>query len=245
MLANGSLISCNFSSFPLKIHNPKNPFQNPIKLRNSILPSLFVVGANFQYNSCVSDSICKTITIKRRQFQLQKWCCYSSLDTDRNPQEPALSDGDYLEEEVGGGGNGSDEERDWSTSFLLFGLWAGLMFYIFFLAPNQTPIMDSYFLKKLLNLKGDDGFKMNEILVALWYIMGLYPLVYSMLLLPTARSSKGSIPLWPFLVLSCVGGAYALIPYFVLWRPPPPPVEEQDLKRWPLNVLESKITAGG
>lgn len=133
--------------------------------------------------------------------------------------------------------------------------------------------MDSYFLKKLLNLKGDDGFRMNEVLVALWYIMGLYPLMYSMLLLPTARryfyrhpwlhfivklkllafnklidhiycSSKGSVPLWPFLVLSCIGGAYALIPYFVLWRPPPPLVEERDLKKWPLNVFESKLTAG-
>lgn len=57
-------------------------------------------------------------------------------------------------------------------------------------------------------------------------------------------SSKGSVPLWPFLVLSCIGGAYALIPYFVLWRPPPPPIEEQNLKRWPLNVFESKLTAG-
>ncbi|KAG6417035.1 hypothetical protein SASPL_124476 [Salvia splendens] len=32
-------------------------------------------------------------------------------------------------------------------------------------------------------------------------------------------------------------GAYALIPYFVLWRPP-------GLRRWPLNSLESKLTAG-
>ncbi|PHT42806.1 hypothetical protein CQW23_16831 [Capsicum baccatum] len=101
-----------------------------------------------------------------------------------------------------------------------------------------------YFLKKLLNLKGDDGFQMNEVLVGLWYIMGLWPLVYSMLLLPTARSSKGSIPVWPFLVLSCFGGAYALIPYFALWKPPPPPVEETELQRWPLNLLESKLTAG-
>jgi hypothetical protein len=44
-----------------------------------------------------------------------------------------------------------------------------------------------YFLKKLLNLKGDDGFIMNQVLVAEWYIMGLWPLVYSMLLLPTGR----------------------------------------------------------
>ncbi|KAJ4730241.1 Cardiolipin synthase N-terminal [Melia azedarach] len=65
-----------------------------------------------------------------------------------------------------------------------------------------------------------------------------------MLLLPTARSSKSNIPVWPFLVASFFGGAYALLPYFVLWKPPPPPVEETELSRWPLNFLESKLTAG-
>lgn len=44
-----------------------------------------------------------------------------------------------------------------------------------------------YLLKKLLNLAGDDGFEMNHVFVSLWYIMGLWPLVYSMLLLPSAR----------------------------------------------------------
>jgi len=57
-------------------------------------------------------------------------------------------------------------------------------------------------------------------------------------------SSKSNIPVWPFLTLSFFGGAYILIPYFILWRPPPPPVEESELSRWPLNFLESKITAG-
>ncbi|KAF2292465.1 hypothetical protein GH714_023107 [Hevea brasiliensis] len=118
------------------------------------------------------------------------------------------------------------------------------MYYVFNLAPNQTPSTDEYFLRKLLNLKGDDGFEMNQVLVSLWYIMGLWPLVYSMLLLPTGRSSKSKIPVWPFLVLSCFGGAYGLLPYFVLWRPPPPPVEESELGKWPLNFLESKLTAG-
>lgn len=153
MLANGSLISCNFSSFRLKIHNPKSQFQNPIKLKNSTFSSLVVVCKNFQYNSSVNHAISQTITIKRRQFQLQKWRFYSSLDTDRNPRESVLGDGDYLEEEVGSNGddgNGSDEERDWTTSFLLFGLWAGLIFYIFFLAPNQTPVFISNCAKKNL-----------------------------------------------------------------------------------------------
>lgn len=50
--------------------------------------------------------------------------------------------------------------------------------------------------------------------------------------------------MFPFAILSFFLGAYALIPYFVLWRPPPPAVEKSELTRWPLNFLESKLTAG-
>lgn len=57
-------------------------------------------------------------------------------------------------------------------------------------------------------------------------------------------SSKSKIPVWPFLILSCIGGAYALIPYFVLWKPPPPPIDEEEIGQWPLKFLESKLTAG-
>lgn len=146
------------------------------------------------------------------------------------------------DDDVINGGNG--EERDWTTSILLFVFWGGLIYYVTMLAPNGTPSTDIYLVQKLLNLKGDDGYQVNQVLVALWYIMGLWPLVYSMLLLPTARSAKNKTPVWPFLVLSCFGGAYALIPYFVLWTPPPPPVEEEELKKWPLNFMESKLTAG-
>ncbi|KAL4392941.1 hypothetical protein AHAS_Ahas02G0002300 [Arachis hypogaea] len=45
------------------------------------------------------------------------------------------------------------------------------------------------------------------------------------------------------LLLSCFGGAYALLPYFILWNPPAPPIEETELKSWPLIFLESKVTA--
>lgn len=58
------------------------------------------------------------------------------------------------------------------------------------------------------------------------------------------HSSRGKIPLWPFLVLSFFAGAFALIPYFIIWNPPPPPIEEDELNKWPINFLESKITSG-
>ncbi|XP_042445242.1 uncharacterized protein LOC122030145 isoform X2 [Zingiber officinale] len=60
---------------------------------------------------------------------------------------------------------------------------------------------------------------------------------------PTKRRSRSKVPVWPFLVASFFVGAYALIPYFVLWKPPPPAVEEEELTNWPLNFLDSKVTA--
>ncbi|QHO53784.1 uncharacterized protein DS421_2g51010 [Arachis hypogaea] len=93
--------------------------------------------------------------------------------------------------------------------------------------PVHLLSRDMYFLKKLLNLKGDDGFKMNEVLVSLWYIMVLWPLGYSMLLLSTRKS------------------AYALLPYFILWNPLTPLIEETELKSWPLIFFESKVTTVG
>lgn len=225
MLASTTLISCNFSALPflsLKTRNPnsrisfiRTPNPNPPILSKPKHPI-----STFQ---------------KRGGLQI----CQSSFNT-QNPEDPAAEKGAKLESENGDGGDGGD----WTTSALLFVLWVGLIYYVFNLTPDQTPSRDVYFLKKLLNLKGDDGFRMNDVLVSLWYIMGLWPLVYSMLLLPTGRSSKGKVPVWPFLTFSFFGGVYALLPYFVLWRPPPPPVEETELRRWPLNFLESKLTAG-
>jgi len=197
-----------------------------------------------------SAAACRTAGRPRGWAQI---CRDSSLQGPPGAGSPAQEQEDKKKEEAvagaaariaSGSGSGGGKLSDWTTSVLLFGIWAGLMYYVFQLAPNQTPYRDTYFLQKLLNLKGDDGFRMNEVLVALWYIMGLWPLVYSMLLLPTGRSSKSKIPVWPFLVLSCIGGAYALIPYFVLWKPPPPPIDEDEIGQWPLKFLESKLTAG-
>ncbi|XP_021724442.1 uncharacterized protein LOC110691795 [Chenopodium quinoa] len=224
MIVNSNLISSNFLRFgPVSLH-PK-PF-NPNTLLLTKPPIL------------VKLNYCKRIPINQYQKLKNTQICLSSKFKD-----PIVEDNDSSESDVGGdedGGNGGD----WTTSILLFLFYAGLMYYVFNLSPNQTPSRDMYFLKKLSNLIGDDGFEMNRILVSLWYIMGLWPIVYSMLLIPSGRSSKSNIPVWPFATLSFFGGVYALIPYFILWRPPPPPVKEGELSSWPLNFLESKLTAG-
>lgn len=227
MLASGSLISCNFSPFLSSSPNTK-------PTRHSLIsfPGNSPKPLNFPKRSTKFSPY----SLFPQKGALQICSCSKGTPKLEEPvaeNEIATSDG-----------SGGGDERDWTTSILLFLLWAALMYYVFNLTPDQTPSRDEYFLKKLLNLKGEDGFRMNDVLVALWYIMGLWPMVYSMLLLPTGRSSKSSIPVWPFPVLSFFGGAYILLPYFILWRPPPPPVEKDELQKWPLNFLESKITAG-
>ncbi|KAI3492317.1 hypothetical protein L1887_43247 [Cichorium endivia] len=47
--------------------------------------------------------------------------------------------------------------------------------------------MGMYLVKKLCYLIGDDCFQLNHVIVALWNILGLWPLVYCMLLIPSGR----------------------------------------------------------
>lgn len=46
---------------------------------------------------------------------------------------------------------------------------------------------DQYFLEKLCGLRRDDGFSMNPVLVDVFYIMGLWPAIYTALLIPSGR----------------------------------------------------------
>ncbi|XP_010514529.1 PREDICTED: uncharacterized protein LOC104790465 [Camelina sativa] len=217
MLESISLISCNFSRLP-PLLKPSTRSQTLTQTPNLLL---LHSKASSPFPKSYRISLFSKYERKDTFFHV---CCKSSLN---NPEPDKTQI--------------QDEGRDWSSSILLFALWGALLYYCFNLAPDQTPTQDLYFLKKLLNLKSDDGFRMNQILVGLWYIMGLWPLVYGMLLLPTGRSKT---PAWPFVVLSFFGGVYALLPYFALWNPPAPPVSDTELRKWPLNILESKITAG-
>lgn len=171
--------------------------------------------------------------------------CRSTSTTEPPPEkeaEASPSDG-YPptvnnDREADGGGGGAMSRL---SSVFIFAFWAAFIAYCAFLSPNQTPTLDQYFLEKLLNLKGDDGFEMNRVLSCLWYIMGLWPVIYCMLLIPTGRSSRRKMPVWPFLSASFFAGAFALLPYFGLWQPSPPRVSKEELQGWPLKILESKI----
>ncbi|XP_002986148.2 uncharacterized protein LOC9639905 [Selaginella moellendorffii] len=141
----------------------------------------------------------------------------------------------------GDSGDGGGGGLSWLFNAPVYVLWAGLIGYAFTMAPNQTPYRDQLFVEKLLLLRGDEGFSINPVLVTVWFSMGLLPLIYAMLLIPTGRSAKGGVPVWPFSLVSFFTGVFALLPYFGLWNPPPPRVTKQELSTWPLVVLESKI----
>ena len=73
----------------------------------------------------------------------RKWRSASGSQT---TGDPVAANGSPVEGESGGSGGGGNggEGRDWTTSILLFVLWAGLMFYVFNFAPNQTPVLTSF-----------------------------------------------------------------------------------------------------
>jgi len=97
-------------------------------------------------------------------------------------------------------------------------LWAALIGYTLFLAPNQTPLRDSYFLEKLSGLGSDDGVSLNTILASLFLLERMFPLIYGALISPAAKNGN-SLPAWPFLLSAVPFGSFALLPYFAMWEP--------------------------
>ncbi|MBA0704756.1 hypothetical protein Golax_016995, partial [Gossypium laxum] len=174
MSASINLICCNFSYVPQN----STKFKTLIRARNLSQQSP-VLSKRTSNSSVFLKPNNRIALVSPFQQKGVLKICQSSLNTQNSEEEAGQDKGLSVD-------NGK-EGRDWTTSILLFVLWGALMYYVFNLSPNQTPSRDMYFLKKLLNLKGDDGFRMNEVLVSQWYIMGLWPLVYSMLLLPTGR----------------------------------------------------------
>jgi len=98
----------------------------------------------------VSPAACRTGGRRRGWAQI---CRDSSLQGPPGADSPAREQEDKKKREAAaaaaaariasGSGGGGGKLSDWTTSVLIFGIWAGLMYYIFQLAPNQTPVRDS------------------------------------------------------------------------------------------------------
>lgn len=100
---------------------------------------------------------------------------------------------------------------------LAFGLlWAGFAAYAFLLAPPDRP--DTFDL--IARLSSGDWDGLNPILVALFNLMGVWPLVYGCLLFADGRDQP-DIAAWPFAAGTFGIGAFSLLPYLALREPNP------------------------
>ncbi len=92
-------------------------------------------------------------------------------------------------------------------------LWVSVIAYAFFLAPPNQP--DTFELIKNLSTGKWDGI--NPLIIALFNIMGIWPLIYGSLMFIDGREQK--IPAWLFTTASFGVGAFALLPYLALRQP--------------------------
>jgi drug/metabolite transporter (DMT)-like permease len=75
-----------------------------------------------------------------------------------------------------------------------------------------------------------------EIVVALFNLMGIWPIIYACVLLADGRGQK--VRSFPFVIGSFAVGAFAILPYLA-WREPNPKfIGEKD---WILNIFDSRI----
>jgi len=92
-------------------------------------------------------------------------------------------------------------------------LWLGFIAYAFLAAPPNQP--DTFPL--IQNLATGNWEGINPIIVALFNLLGIWPVIYSCLLFSDGRGQ--TVPAWPFALLSFGSGAFGLLPYLALREP--------------------------
>ncbi|BAY63722.1 hypothetical protein NIES22_38100 [Calothrix brevissima NIES-22] len=112
-------------------------------------------------------------------------------------------------------------------------LWLGFIAYAFLLAPPDAP--NTFELIK--NLSTGQWQGINPFIIALFNIMGIWPVIYSAVLFIDGRGQK--IPAWPFASASFAVGAFALLPYLALRNSNP---QFTGKKNALIKALDSRIT---
>lgn len=120
------IISCNFSCLPLKV-NPK-----PKSLLKTHYTSLLFSNTSTREGLNISNLVKPQYIYNNKKGVLQT--CYSTLNSDNKSPDDQVLDKDAT-------GGGKEGERDWTTSILLFVFWGGLIYYVFNLTPDQTPVI--------------------------------------------------------------------------------------------------------
>ncbi len=112
-------------------------------------------------------------------------------------------------------------------------LWFGFTSYAFLFAPPDDP-STATLISNLINMKLEG---INPLVIALFNIMGIFPMLYGCLMFADGRGQK--LPAWLFATASFAVGAFAILPYLA-WRSPNPHFVGK--KGWGLAVWESRIT---
>ncbi|WP_027255395.1 DUF2834 domain-containing protein [Planktothrix agardhii] len=117
---------------------------------------------------------------------------------------------------------------------IIFGLiWLGFILYAFIFAPPDQPET----LDLIKNLSMGNWTGINPLIIALFNIMGIWPLIYSCVLFIDGHGQK--TPAWLFATLSFGVGAFAILPYLALRQPNP---QFLGKKSWFIKILDSRIT---
>ena len=112
-------------------------------------------------------------------------------------------------------------------------LWLGFIVYAFFLAPPEQP--GTFELIK--NLSSGQWQGVNPLVIALFNLMGIWPLIYSAVVFIDGRGQK--IPAWLFAIASFPVGIFALLPYLALREPNNKFVGKKNAL---LKLLDSRVT---
>ena len=116
---------------------------------------------------------------------------------------------------------------------LFWGIWIGLIVYAFGFAPPNQP--ETFQLIKSLSTGDWEGI--NPLIVSLFNLMGIWPLIYSCVLIADGRCQR--ISAWPFVLISFGVGVFAILPYLGLRQPNS---EFSGVKNRLIRVLDSRIT---
>lgn len=127
---------------------------------------------------------------------------------------------------------------------LIFGsVWLGLIAYAFFAAPPNDPQT----LEQIIQLSTGQWQELNPMVVALFNLMGIWPLVYAMVLLPDGQAQRAqgkSLRAWPFVLGSFALGAFALLPYLALRSSPTDEAPDGAISGWPEAGAIAPTNAG-
>ncbi|WOB45614.1 DUF2834 domain-containing protein [Thermoleptolyngbya oregonensis NK1-22] len=112
-------------------------------------------------------------------------------------------------------------------------IWFGFIAYAAFLAPPDRPET----LSLIQNLSTGQWNGINPLIVALFNLMGIWPLIYSAVLYADGRGQR--VRAFPFAAGSFAVGAFALLPYLALRKPNPTFIGETS---WLIRILDSVWT---